>query len=302
MKPSGEMFKTASGLVRWTVLPVALLVVVAPDAAKAAHFDGVQTGPGEWTYTLTYDPQDNYAVCPSPGDIATITLSGLQGAVDATAPTATDFVPAGGLLDTVNQEWTPEVSADGTSVTWTHNGPGTGNFSIDKHVYGFKVITASPATNGTVNAASEGFSLDVGHFSSCPVPPEADRDFIGTTYGPVGLAVQPITIDIKPDGLPNSINPRSKGVIPVAVLTTETFDATTIEWSTVRFGASGSEAAAVHYAMADVDGDGDTDMLFHFRTQEGGIACGDTTASLTAQTFDSQMVAGSDSVNTVGCK
>jgi hypothetical protein len=301
MKRNRKMFKTAGSLARWTVLPVALLVI-APDAAKAAHFDGIQTGPSEWTYTLTYDPQDNYAVCPPPGDIATITLSGLQGVVDATAPTSTDFVPVGGMLDTGNQEWIPEVSADGTSVTWTHNGPGTGNFGIDKHVYGFKVITASPATNGTVDAASEGFSVDVSDTGPCPVIPEDDRDFTHTTNGPVGLAVLPVTIDIKPGGVPNSINPRSKGVIPVAVLTTETFDATTIDWSTVHFGASGSEAAAVHYAMADVDGDGDTDMIFHFRTQETGIACGDTTASLTGQTFGAQIVEGSDSINTVGCE
>jgi hypothetical protein len=38
--------------------------------------------------------------------------------------------------------------------------------------------------------------------------------------------VVPVAIDIKPGTFPNSINPRSKGVIPVAILTADTFNAT----------------------------------------------------------------------------
>src|SRR5262245_18097596 len=40
----------------------------------------------------------------------------------------------------------------------------------------------------------------------------------------IASAVLDITIDIKPGGTPNSINPNSHGEIPVAVLTTNTFD------------------------------------------------------------------------------
>jgi hypothetical protein len=38
-----------------------------------------------------------------------------------------------------------------------------------------------------------------------------------------------VSIDIKPGSAPNSINPRSRGVIPVAILTTDTFDALDID-------------------------------------------------------------------------
>jgi hypothetical protein len=41
-----------------------------------------------------------------------------------------------------------------------------------------------------------------------------------------------VTIDIKPGEFPNSINLKSKGKIPVAILTTNTFDATTVKAST----------------------------------------------------------------------
>src|SRR4030095_9043491 len=111
-----------------------------------------------------------------------------------------------------------------------------------------------------------------------------------------------IAIDIKPGTLPNSINPRSKGVIPVAILTTDTFDATVVDPTTVRFGPNGTEAAPVQSALEDVDGDGDTDMILHFKTQDTGIVCGDTSASLTGETFGGQAIEGSDSIKTVGCK
>jgi hypothetical protein len=111
-----------------------------------------------------------------------------------------------------------------------------------------------------------------------------------------------VTIDVKPDSVPNSINPQSQGVIPVAILTTDTFDATTMDSTTVRFGATGTEAAPVQSAVADVDGDGDTDLILHFKTQDTDIRCGDTSASLTGETFDGQAIEGSDAITAVGCK
>ena len=110
-----------------------------------------------------------------------------------------------------------------------------------------------------------------------------------------------VSIDIKPGSYPNSINPRSHGKIPVAILTTDSFDATTVDSTTILFGATGAEAAPVRSALEDVDGDGDTDMILHFNTQETGIACGDTSASLTGETSSGQTIEGSDSIKTAGC-
>jgi hypothetical protein len=52
----------------------------------------------------------------------------------------------------------------------------------------------------------------------------------------------------------------------------------------------------------DVDGNGDIDMILFFSTQNTGIVCGDTYASLTGETLYGQMIEGADFVNTVGCK
>ncbi|MDP2729015.1 MAG: hypothetical protein Q8O55_00805 [Dehalococcoidales bacterium] len=107
-----------------------------------------------------------------------------------------------------------------------------------------------------------------------------------------------VEIDIKPGSDPNSINPKSKGVIPVAILTTPDFDASTVDPDTVRFGPD--EAEAVHWALEDVDRDGDTDMILHFKTQDTGIQAGDTEATLTGEPVGGQVFAGTDSVRTVG--
>ncbi|MDP3890289.1 hypothetical protein, partial [Nocardioides sp.] len=148
----------------------------------------------------------------------------------------------------------------------------------------------------TVRAANGLFGCGAGPYSCNPA---------GVVFGgwlQFQSAVVEVSIDIKPGSLPNSINPKSKGVIPVAILTTDTFDATTVDPATVLFGPTGTEAAPVHFALEDVDLDGDTDMILHFNTQDTGIVCGDTAASLTGETSGGQIVEVSDSIKTVGCK
>ena len=90
-------------------------------------------------------------------------------------------------------------------------------------------------------------------------------------------------------------------MIPVAVLTTATFDATTIDPATVRFGPAEAPPAHPGGHLEDVDGDADLDLLLHFRTQATGIQCGDTSATLTAETFGGDPVTGTDTIVTVGC-
>jgi hypothetical protein len=111
-----------------------------------------------------------------------------------------------------------------------------------------------------------------------------------------------VPIDIKPGSFPNSINPKSNGVIPVAILTTQSFDATAIDPLSVRFGPKEAREAHGKGHIQDVNNDGEPDLVLHFRTQDTGIKCGDTSASLTGETSDGDPIQGSDSIKTVGCK
>jgi len=110
-----------------------------------------------------------------------------------------------------------------------------------------------------------------------------------------------VDIDIKPWSDPNSINLKSKGVISVAILTTEDFDATTVDPLSAEFGPNGAVEACGKGHIEDVDDDGDLDLLLHFNKQEADIACGDIEAVLTGETFDGMEIEGFDSVNIVRC-
>ena len=112
----------------------------------------------------------------------------------------------------------------------------------------------------------------------------------------------PIQIDIKPGSDINSVNTGSMGVIAVAVLTSDDFDALQVDPETARFGPAEAAKAHSQAHVEDVDYDGDMDLVFHFRTQETGIQCGDIEATLTGETWDGIPVSGTDSVNTVSCE
>ena len=69
-------------------------------------------------------------------------------------------------------------------------------------------------------------------------PPDyLDFAFIEGLHG-----VVPVDIDIKPGSFPNSINTKSMGKVPVAILGTEDFDVMTVDPYTVLFGPDGAAA------------------------------------------------------------
>lgn len=110
-----------------------------------------------------------------------------------------------------------------------------------------------------------------------------------------------VTIDIKPGDQPTTIEPKREGMIPVAILTSPSFDATRIDPATVRIGASGTEAAVFRSAMEDVDKDGDMDLLLLFRVQQMGLECTDSAVRLKGRTRDGQEIEGTEAVKMEGC-
>ena len=127
---------------------------------------------------------------------------------------------------------------------------------------------------------------------------DSDARLLGTFS-----VVQPVTIDIKPGSNPNSINCQNpNAVIPVAILSTATFDATTVDHTTVTFqGASEmhTNQGLPTRHVEDVDGDGDMDLVFHFRLSATDLTCSSTVGMLTGLTYAGVYVEGSDAINMV---
>ncbi|MHC4137466.1 MAG: hypothetical protein ACYS0K_21165, partial [Planctomycetota bacterium] len=107
----------------------------------------------------------------------------------------------------------------------------------------------------------------------------------------------------------------SRGVIPVAILGSESFDVADVDAATLAFfgpdqappldrGCGGDDDDADDDCMRrpferDVNGDGFTDLVTHFRTRETGIEAGDPEACLTGETFDGVAFEGCDAVVTL---
>lgn len=114
--------------------------------------------------------------------------------------------------------------------------------------------------------------------------------------------------------------PRARGPITVAVLSDKSFDASTIDPVSLRFGPGGATeihatppdaAGGGHHRghdddhdrtrhLRDVDCDGDLDYVAHFDAYDAGFACGDSVASLTATTIDGTVVCSVAAVTTTG--
>ena len=108
-----------------------------------------------------------------------------------------------------------------------------------------------------------------------------------------------VSIDIKPGGFPNAINLGSKGLTPVAILSTATFDATTLNPATVKLAGAAVALKANGQPMAsiqDVNGDGFPDLVLQVSTSSLQLAPASATATLTGQTFGGQNIQGTDSV------
>jgi hypothetical protein len=124
---------------------------------------------------------------------------------------------------------------------------------------------------------------------------------------PIGIhfvsGVVQVQIDIKPGDATNSINLGSSGVVPVAILSSATFDATTVDPETVTLAGAkvrmvGKSRRPLAHAE-DINGDNLLDLVCQVETAQFLIQTGDSVAVLEAETFGGTAIRGEDAIRIV---
>jgi len=188
-----------------------------------------------------------------------------------------------------------------------------------------ETILADPLTFGLTNV----FDLacpDCTFLNTNPDPPvpNADEYFLwdvfehrtGTVHQIRGeaafdsLPAERIPLDIKPGSDPNSINLKSKGMLPVAILSTDEFDALSVDVSSLRFGDSllvregSTPVVPLRSTVEDVNGDGLDDLSLKLSMRQlvdqGVLGPFSFAGSLTGATYDGSKIVGIDGIRIVG--
>jgi Beta-propeller repeat len=188
-----------------------------------------------------------------------------------------------------------KVKADGTGLMYA----GYIGGHDDDLGFAIAVDAAGSAYVTGVTRSIKGFPVKVGPDPSFN---GGGTDAFVTKVAQLVFVPVPLPILIQPGSSVATLNPASRGELPVAILSTDEFDATVdVDLATVRFGATGTEAAPLRATRADVNEDGLPDLLLHVAIPDTAIACGDTSAALSGRTVDGQEITGSALIQTVGC-
>jgi hypothetical protein len=184
----------------------------------------------------------------------------------------------------------------GLSATFTDPGADTYSSAID---WGDSTSEAGIIGAGTVTGAHPYLGPRTYTVTVCVTDDDG-----GTGCDNLTVQVSPltVTIDIKPGSYPNSINLGSGGNVPVAILGSPSFDATSVDPTTVRLASAPVQLKGKGTSMAsveDVNGDGIADLVVHVSTEALQLSESDTEAVLEGQTFGGVYIRGVDTVRVV---
>jgi len=110
------------------------------------------------------------------------------------------------------------------------------------------------------------------------------------------VSVTVIPIDVHPGSDVNPINPNAKGVLPVAILSSTSFDASTINSDSLRLGLGQAKPAKNGVHREDVNNDGIIDLMLQFPIQQLGIKSGESHLCMTGELPDGKIFESCDKV------
>jgi hypothetical protein len=142
--------------------------------------------------------------------------------------------------------------------------------------------TAVATELGTRDAPSYGFDLDFSRVA------------------------ESVDIDIKPGSDSNPIQPSGRGKLPVAILGSDTFDVLDVDVTTLSFGPGAAapshdltKLGAFEDHLRDVNDDGLTDLISHYRIENTGVEPDDAEACITGERLTGTPFEGCDVIKAV---
>lgn len=110
-----------------------------------------------------------------------------------------------------------------------------------------------------------------------------------------------VSIDVKPGDNPTSLEPTREGMVPIAVLSSKEFDATGVDLTSIRAGATGTEGSMFRSMKEDVDHDGDVDLIILFRVADLALTCNAKGITVKGKTAQGRDFEGTETVTMSGC-
>jgi hypothetical protein len=228
---------------------------------------------------------DFYSFYAQAGDVITIDIDGTAMPGVGLDSYVTLFGPSfssplenddGGVTDDGSVSYFDSMLANVAitqSGTYTIAVTAYGTWLSPTGTYETTEVPPDPGGSGAYTLVLSGVSLPV---VTPPPPPPAPE-------------VLNIDINVKPGTVTRSrIDGKAKGVIPVALMSSPTFNAMNVDMKTVTFGKTGTEASLRSCAKGgqDFNKDGRPDLLCHFENHVSGFAPGDLEAFVKGKTVD----------------
>ncbi len=215
-------------------------------------------------------------------------------------------VKANGTIDLAWYDKRNSPTDDAWDVYFANSADGGASFGANRRIS--DVTAATPVNTAGQPWLGEYLGLEVDATKAYLAFTSGAGDVRGDVFFDVELnvSIRQVVVDVKPGSDPNSINCRhAQQLVPVAIVSTPTFDATTVDHTTVTFeGATEAhvdkKSGVARRHVGDYDNDGDDDLVLHFRLGDTGLNCGSTSGSLTGATFAGMPISGSDAVRMVG--
>ncbi len=201
-----------------------------------------------------------------------------------------------GIINTEDSAGALRIRRTGTEIT---------GYRYDRNLAGWVVIATYPATN--VGADNVRFRPNVWSHGQVFDPQgkeiRAAFDNVIINQGQLVCPVKEVQLDVKPGSEPNSINLGSAGVVPVAILSSPSFDAFTVVPESISLAGArvkmvGKSGKSLCHTE-DANEDGLEDLVCQVLTAQFMIEEGESVAILEAETLDGTLLRGEDEVRIV---